>query len=192
MAPKTPEQNEEIRKKTRQRIIDAAFKKFAQEGYSRTSVSAVAKKAGISKGLIYHYFESKEAILGAIFDQLVDVGDEILNLPDYFTPAGKMRQMLERTFEFIKEQTGTGRLTISLALQPEATASLKPKLEQANKTQMALYIKIFEELGYDKPELEAYRLGALMDGLLLGYATMGDDYPFDEMKSKIMEEYVPS
>jgi hypothetical protein len=45
MAPKTPEQNEEIRKKTRQRIIDAAFKKFAQEGYSRTSVSAVAKKS---------------------------------------------------------------------------------------------------------------------------------------------------
>lgn len=192
MSPKTPEQNEEIRKKTRQRILDAAFKKFAQEGFAKTSVSSVAKKAGISKGLIYHYFESKEAILAAIFDQLVDVGDEILHLPDYFTPAGKMRQILESTFEFIKEQTGTGRLTIGLALQPEATHSLKSKIEQVNKNQMALYVKIFEELGYDDPQLEAYRLGALLDGILLAYATMGDEYPLEEMKSKIMEEYVPA
>lgn len=56
MSPKTPEQNKEIREKTRQQIIDAAFEQFASEGFSKTSVAAVAKKAGVSKGLIYHYF----------------------------------------------------------------------------------------------------------------------------------------
>ena len=66
MSPRTKEQNEAIREQTRQQIIDAAFLEFANEGYSRTSIATVAKKAKVSKGLIYHYFGSKEEILEAI------------------------------------------------------------------------------------------------------------------------------
>lgn len=191
MAPRTPEQNEEIRRQTRQQIIDAAFELFAKEGYSHTSIASVAKEAGISKGLIYHYFDGKESILEAIFDQMVEVGEQILDFPDDFTPADKIRHVLEETFRFIESQTGKGRLMIGLALQPETFETLKPKIDEANKTQMVMYIDLFEELGYDKPELEAYRLGAMMDGILLGYISMGGDYPYEEMKQKILEEYVP-
>lgn len=191
MTPRTPEQNEEIRRQTREQIIDAAFELFAQEGYNQTSISSVAKKAGVSKGLIYHYFDGKEAILEAIFDQMVEVGDQILDFPDDFTPADKIRQVLEGSFTFMESQTSKGRLMIGLALQPETFETLKPKIDEVNKTQMVMYIDLFEELGYDKPELEAYRLGAMMDGILLGYISMGEDYPYEEMKQKILEEYVP-
>lgn len=191
MTPRTPEQNEEIRRKTHQQIIDAAFELFAKEGYAHTSIATVAKKAGVSKGLIYHYFDSKQAILEAIFDQMVEVGNQILDFPDEFTPADKIQKVLEGTFKFIEEQTGKGRLMIGLALQPETFETLKPKIDEVNKTQMVMYIDLFEELGYDKPELEAYRIGAMMDGIMLGYISMGDDYPFEEMKQKILEEYVP-
>lgn len=192
MSPRTPRQNEEIRKQTRQQIIDAAFELFAKQGYTTTSISSVARKAEISKGLIYHYFDSKETILSAIFDQLVDIGNAVLEFPDDFTPVDKIRQVLEGTFKFIEEQTEKGRLMTALALQPGTFDALGPKIDEVNKTQMVLYIEILNELGYEKPEVEAYRIGALMDGILLGYATMGDEYPLKEMKQKIMDEYVPS
>lgn len=192
MSPRTPEQNEKIREQTREQIRKAAFQLFAEEGYSNTSISAVAKKAGVSKGLIYHYFDSKEEILGAIFDQLVEVGDEILDFPADFTPADKVRQTLEGTFKFIEEQSRVGRLMIALALQPETFGTLKPKIDEVNRSQMTLYIEMLQELGYENPELEAYRLGAMMDGILLGFITMGDEYPLEEMKQKILEEYVPA
>lgn len=191
MTPRTPEQNEQIRQQTRQQIIDAAFELFANDGYSRTSISAVAEKAGVSKGLIYHYFESKEAILEAIFDHLVSLGDEVMDFPDHFSPADKIRQTLEQTFAFIREQPDFGRLMVALAIQPDTFSRLKPKINKVNKRQLAVYSGILRELGYEKPELEAYSIGAMMDGILMAYITMGDDYPIEEMKQKILDQYVP-
>ncbi len=63
MSPRTQEQFEEMRESRRQQIMDAALELFAQEGYSHCSISQLAGHAGISKGLMYNYFESKEALL---------------------------------------------------------------------------------------------------------------------------------
>lgn len=191
MSPRTAQQNEEIRQQTREQIIDAAFELFANEGYSKTSIAAVAKKAGISKGLIYHYFDSKKAILEAIFDQLVAMGDQMMNFPEDFGPAEKIKQTLEQTFQFIEKETGMGRLMISLALQPDVFDSLKPKLDKVQERQILLFKEIMWDLGRSEPELEAYQLGAMMDGILMGYIAMGNEYPLQELKSKLLEEYVP-
>lgn len=192
MSPRTPEQNEEIRQQSRKQIIDAAFELFANEGYSHTSISAIARKASVSKGLIYHYFDSKESILVAIFDQMVQIGEGILDFPDHFTPADKIKQVLEQTFEFIETQPGLGRLMIGLALQPDTMSTLKPRIDKVQEAQMVQHVQILKDLGYEDPELEAYKLGAILDGVLLGYASQGDDYPLQEMKTKIMDDYVPS
>lgn len=192
MSPKTPEQNKEIREKTRQQIIDAAFEQFASEGFSKTSVAAVAKKAGVSKGLIYHYFNSKEEILEAIFDQLTDLGEEIMSFPEEFTAEDKISKILEDTFTFIETQSGLGKLMIGLALQQDAFAALKPKIEKINAEQIELFSSILSELGHQQPVLQAYELGAMLDGILMAYVAMGEDYPLQEIKTKIMEEYVPS
>lgn len=191
MTPRTSEQNQAIREQAQVQIRDAAFELFANEGFSNTTISAIAKKAGVSKGLIYHYFDSKEAILSAIFDQLVEMGDKILDFSADSTPADNLRQTLEKTFNFIEKQSGTGRLMIALALQPETFRTLKPKIDKVNQSQMTLYVEMLRELGYKDPELEAYRLHAMMDGFLLGVITMGDEYPLEEMKQKILDEYVP-
>lgn len=192
MSPKTPEKNKEIREKTRQQIIDAAFEQFANNGFAKTSVAAVAKKAGVSKGLIYHYFNSKEAILEAIFDQLSDLGEENMSFPEDYTAEDKIRKILEATFTFIETQSGLGKLMISLALQKDAFAALKPKIDKINTEQIELFASIFEELGHQQPKLQAYELGAMLDGVMMAYIAMGEDYPLQEMKTKIMEEYVSS
>ena len=191
MSPRTAKQNEEIRQQTRSQIVEAAFELFANEGYSKTSIASVARKAGISKGLIYHYFESKEAILEAIFEHLVSLGEEVTTFPEHFSPADKIRQTLEKTFEFIEKELNTGRLMISLALQPEAFSSIKTKIDEVQQKQIEQFKEIMWDLGYEQPELEAYQLGAIMDGILLGMITMGEDYPLTEIKNKILEEYVP-
>ena len=40
-------------------ILDAPLQVFADEGYHNASISKIAKAAGVSKGLMYNYFESK-------------------------------------------------------------------------------------------------------------------------------------
>ena len=52
----------------REQIIDAAMHIFAQKGFARATNKDIAREAGITPGLIYHYFESKEALLKAIIE----------------------------------------------------------------------------------------------------------------------------
>ncbi|HCD52363.1 MAG TPA: hypothetical protein DEQ34_07945 [Balneolaceae bacterium] len=190
MSPRTKEQNEAIREQTRQQIIDAAFLEFANEGYSRTSIATVAKKAKVSKGLIYHYFGSKEEILEAIFDQLVEMGHQMTSYPDDFTARDKIKQIIEQTFDFIEHQSNVGKLMVGLAMQRDAFTALKSKLDYIQQEQMTLYSNIMKELGFDQPTLEAYELGATLDGILLGHVSLGEDYPLQAMKQKLLDEYV--
>ena len=52
----------------REQIIDAAMRVFSQKGFTRATNKDIAREAGITPGLIYHYFENKEALLRAIIE----------------------------------------------------------------------------------------------------------------------------
>ena len=60
MSPRTPDQIAEVKKEKRLIIENAALEVFAEDGYHHASVSKIAKKAGVSKGLMYNYFHNKE------------------------------------------------------------------------------------------------------------------------------------
>ena len=54
-----------------QEIADAAFEVFAEKGYAATRVEEVAKRAGVSKGLTYLYFKTKEDLFKAVIRGVV-------------------------------------------------------------------------------------------------------------------------
>jgi AcrR family transcriptional regulator len=56
----------------RQALIDAAAKLFAERGYEETSIGDLGEATGLAAGGIYHYTSSKEALLIAICDELLD------------------------------------------------------------------------------------------------------------------------
>jgi len=53
---------------TKKKLEDIALKLFVQDGYEKTSINNIVKKAQVSKGAFYHYFESKEEILNSVLD----------------------------------------------------------------------------------------------------------------------------
>ncbi len=63
MAPLNDDQLENIRNQRKIQIMRAAIKVFATNGFKLTKISLIAKEAGISHGLVYHYFKSKEEVL---------------------------------------------------------------------------------------------------------------------------------
>ncbi len=84
-------------------IMDVALEHFANEGYFRTTISHIARHAGISKGLMYNYFDSKEALLKAIIHRSVnevynyiDIHDKsCLTEEDFVTSIRKITVLLE-------------------------------------------------------------------------------------------------
>ena len=52
----------------KKRILDAAIEEFAINGYDKASTNSIVRKADISKGILFHYFESKKNLFLYIFD----------------------------------------------------------------------------------------------------------------------------
>ncbi|MFN8528050.1 MAG: TetR/AcrR family transcriptional regulator [Anaerolineae bacterium] len=66
MSPRTKLANQQIRDDRREQILTAARIVFASKGYGATVIDDIAAAAGISKGLIYHYFPGKEDLFVAL------------------------------------------------------------------------------------------------------------------------------
>jgi AcrR family transcriptional regulator len=79
-----------------QRVVLDAAAIFARRGYDQTTVQQLADELGIAAGGLYHYFGSKEQILGAICEQLMDpLIDEAEALTDSgLDPAAELRAII--------------------------------------------------------------------------------------------------
>ncbi len=69
--PKTEEANQQIREEQRAKILSAAANVFARKGNNAT-MADVASEAGVSQGLAYRYFESKEEIFTTLIKQATE------------------------------------------------------------------------------------------------------------------------
>lgn len=63
MARSTNSKAEEMKIERKEQIMRAALKVFADHGVKLTKISMIAKEAGVSHGLVYHYFKSKDEVL---------------------------------------------------------------------------------------------------------------------------------
>lgn len=61
----------DVKKAKQDAIINAALKVFAENGYKKASTDVIVKLAGISKGLLFHYFISKQGLYEFLFDYSV-------------------------------------------------------------------------------------------------------------------------
>lgn len=89
----------------RRRILDAALKVFARDGYYNAKVSEIAKLAGVAHGTIYLYFKNKEDLLISIFKELVG---ELLEhvkaeVERVSSPKEKLRRLIELQMKLAQE-----------------------------------------------------------------------------------------
>ncbi|HKM20722.1 MAG TPA: TetR/AcrR family transcriptional regulator [Lachnospiraceae bacterium] len=61
----------DVKKEKQDAIINAALQAFGENGYKRASTDVIVKQAGISKGLLFHYFISKQGLYSFIYDYSV-------------------------------------------------------------------------------------------------------------------------
>ncbi|MGW6507380.1 helix-turn-helix domain-containing protein, partial [Streptomyces niveus] len=62
-----------------QRLLAAATRLFAEQGYGSTSVQEIVEAAGVTKGALYHYFGSKEDLLQEVYARVLRLQQERLD-----------------------------------------------------------------------------------------------------------------
>jgi AcrR family transcriptional regulator len=99
-------------------IMDVALEHFANEGYFRTTISHIARHAGISKGLMYNYFDSKEALLKAIIHKSVNEVYKYLDIDrDGYLSEEEFEFFIRKIYVLLKEKRYFWRLLMQLLIQ---------------------------------------------------------------------------
>jgi len=121
MSPRTPQQFKEMREEKMTLIMDVALEHFANEGYYRTTINHIARHAGMSKGLMYNYFESKEALLEAIIHKSVNEVYKYLDIDrDGYLSEDEFEFFVRKINVLLKEKRYFWRLLMQLLMQNDA------------------------------------------------------------------------
>lgn len=122
--PRSMEANAQIKDERRGKIMLAALKIFTRKGFSAAKMSEIAEEAGISYGLAYHYFKSKDDIYTELVQYAIDsIGNVILEIHEQEAePEEQVRKITRRVLNSIeqKEASGYYYLLIINALTCEA------------------------------------------------------------------------
>ena len=112
-----------------EQIIDAALRVFSRKGFTKATNKDIAREAGITPGLIYYYFENKEALFRALVESrsplrlLSSLPEQVLDMP--VEPF--MRFLLGRILAFVEGEQFVGLIRVML---PEIIHSDDPYLSQ--------------------------------------------------------------
>jgi len=113
---------------TKARILDAAFREFAEYGVAGARVDRIASSAGCNKNLIYVYFDSKEALFATVLDR--HLSGVYAGVP--FTP-GDLPGYARRVFDHVQANPGVYRLLAWATLERTAALPLVRETEHDRK-----------------------------------------------------------
>lgn len=188
--PRTARQYETIREEKKALIMRTALELFASDGYYGTTISKIAGNAGISKGLLYNYFKSKEELIKTIIFTGFGNIERLLD-PDSDGVISKeeMESLLDRFFALLEEDLLYWRLYFSLFVQPPVIALVEDRLNEVMQNYIGMLQAYFESRGSDDPHSEALLFGALLDGIGFNYISNPEFFPVDKIKKAILKKY---
>ena len=190
MSPRTKKQNIEIREATRQKIIDAALKLFADRGYHTTSVSMISEKAGVSKGSVYNYFESKEDLLKCIVFWGIETLMASFDLDrDGILTKEEMVHFIRESFRLVKQHKKFWKFYYSIIYQPSVMQLFGEDIFKKYNFYAKVVTGYFNEHGASDPEIEMRFFTALMDGIALSYIMDPGHFPVEAMEKKVLGMY---
>ncbi len=197
MAPRTKEQFEEIRQEKKDLILSTALRLFADKGFHTTSIDRIAKEAGVAKGLMYNYFENKEALLIELFNGYLKLLDELLNPDnDDEITSEEMGCFFDKLRDSLCRNNQYWRLFSFLSLQKEVISVLISKVEKGVLLlrHQQLVQKYFQDR-YENYQLEAFIFQSLIKGFTIQYVFAPSMIPeqfvndfFDRMKKTYVIE----
>jgi AcrR family transcriptional regulator len=167
---------------TRQKIVDAAVEIFSEVGYAAAGLGEIIERAGMTKGALYHHFDSKEALATAVIEQGTSLTqDAFRHLCETSSPA--LENLIHGVFVVTdllvsdKAASAAEQLTRALAEFNSAASQVWSSRLDALTTQATLASAegdLIENL--DPAMVSELILNAMLGAQLLAKTTHGNDH----------------
>lgn len=171
----------------RNEILDVAERLFCSRGYDQTSTNDILAEIGIARGTLYYHFSSKEDILDAMIDRILD---EIVRRASQIALDGSI-PVLERMTQTIlasNVDTKTGDMILEQMHKPQNALMHAKMQERLLKQLIPLFTKLIED-GISQGLMQTDDPEDTIEMLLLYANTVFDDaiaYSEKEKKKKVL------
>jgi AcrR family transcriptional regulator len=164
---------------TRKRILDAAYRLFRRQGYSRVSMDEIAAATRVTKRTLYYHFESKDQLLANVLEEqhrlavasFKTFGDRLSGSPEAIV-AGLFRELAVWADKPRWAGSGFTRLVIELADLPGHPARLIARRHKA--TLEALLADLLSAAGLERADELAREIWLLSEGAISSILVHGD------------------
>jgi AcrR family transcriptional regulator len=179
--------------KRRGQILDAALTVFANKGFAGASMRDIAREVGVTEGLLYHYFPSKDELLTSCFEergwtaQLGRIVAEAEGKPLEVV----LRDMVSSFLETLYTNRETMRVFCSESHHDEKIANFHKRKVESNLAMLGEFVDARQKSGDIQPGVDAGSVGSLLLGSAYAMFTLyGMDEP--DVWAKRASEYVDS
>lgn len=167
--------------------MDTALELFAENGFHASSISQIAKKAGISKGLTYNYFKSKKEIL----DEIIKMGFESIyeNFDldhDGILTEEEFIYFIRQSFQIMNDNLRYWKLYYSLMLQPKVAETFQDGYNDMAKPLLKMMYEFIVSTGSKNPEGDMMAISALLEGAYLFNVTSPNIFQQKKLEDNII------
>lgn len=178
--------------KTKSKIVSAAWQLFYEQGFDSTTVDEIVKLSGTSKGSFYHYFESKDSLIGSLAYLFDEKYTELEKELDYSKNAVDNMLYLTRELCMMIENNIDIELLSRLYAQQLSKRGEKELLDHSR-----MYYRLLKklmilgqehgEITREKTAAELVRIYAIAErALLYDWCLHGGEYSLTEYAGTIM------
>ena len=171
-----------VREERKDQILEAATKVFTQRGFADARMDDIVAESGLSKGALYWYFDSKDAIIVGILDRVFNW--EAAHLQEILKSEDSAQKKLEAFVEASLQDIVRMKPLMPIFFDFWTLSIRNKTINKAIKRYYQHFINIVEpmiKLGIDQGEFRpidvretALALGALFEGTILFYAYFAD------------------
>lgn len=162
---------QKISEEKRQRILDAAIIEFSEHGFDSANINNIARKANISVGSLYKYFDNKEDL----FLTVVHVGVETLKsvLAKIMESRDTLETRIEKIIRAIQVHTRSNvhltKLYNEMATESRSNLVWKivSDMENATAGLYTSFVKEAQKAGYVRPDIDANLFAFYLDNLFI-------------------------
>lgn len=174
------------------RILDAAIRRFARQGYGSTPIRQIAQDAQVATGLIHYHFQDKAGLLNALFQRSLAQVQASLDEADSASeldPLQGLDQLVRTAFAAVALDQDFWRLSYQLRMQGDVMEAMGGALQAWGQEVRKRIETLLRAARHPNPSPAAHALFAAIDGAAQHFVLDPDSYPLDPVARSLVAHF---
>ncbi len=185
---RSPEQLKAVRDRARERLLDAALTCFAERGYASTTSRDIAAAAGVSLGLAYRYFRSKDEMMATLVnDALAEVRRDVADSAG--ADRDPVEALIKSAFATVRANPRFWRLFHQLRVHPSGSPDVDRIIRRAAQAARKRIDQLLLARTGEVADGRGAALFAAIDGSAQHYLLDPKNFPIDAVAAELAQRF---